>query len=64
MAEAWLQDTASDWDLAKSFISSPQHVVIEHSTLKYAVFLKTGFVQARLHSMAEEDRLKAEEAAR
>lgn len=62
--EAWMRGTAKDWNLAASFIQSPQHLVIQKGATKCAVFLKTSFVQSRLDSIAEEERRIAEETAR
>jgi hypothetical protein len=60
-AEAWIKHGPFDRDLSESFILSPRHLVFKRKRDgEYAVFNKTPFVQSRLDSMAEEDRLKAE----
>ncbi len=60
--EAWVKTTEEDDDLARSFLDSPAHIVIELDQRleddrgNYAVFEKTSFVQSRLDAILDEER--------
>lgn len=62
--EAWVKGTFKDGNLAKSYLPSAEHIVIELSRTGYGVFKKTPFVQSRLDSIADDESRKAEDAAR
>jgi len=64
--EAWVKGTAKNWDLSGSYLGSQKHLVVEDENFRHgrAVFLKTPFVQSRLDSIANDEKRRAEEAAR
>lgn len=62
--EAWVKGTVKDWHLAKSYLPSAEHIVIQRSLTEYGVFKKTSFVRSRLDSIAEDENRNAKDAAR
>ncbi len=65
--DSWIKGTSADSTLARSYITSPDHIVFEFRNCypeEYCVFKKTDFVIARLAEIAQKAARQADEATK